>query len=93
MSDIVSDAKEWLERRDNQTLRTHSEHCHHVHVECLVARLVAEVERHRMTEAERVGMEAARDFMRTSRVDLVPHIAGVLRNYLDRTAQKEVGRE
>lgn len=58
-----------------------------------IERLADELERHRMTEEERVAMEAARDFLRTSRVDLVPLIAGVLRNYLDRTAQKEVGRE
>lgn len=56
MSDIVEDAKAWLAGRDNKTLRTHSENCHQWHPECLVARLVAQVERHRMTEEEWAGV-------------------------------------
>jgi len=45
VSDIVADAKAWLSDRDSSTLRTHSENCHQWHAECLVARLVAELER------------------------------------------------
>lgn len=43
-SDIVGDAKRWLDIR-NGRVSSHSENCHQWHAECLVARLVAEVER------------------------------------------------
>ncbi len=43
-SDIVSDAKRWLDVR-NGRVSTHSENCHQWHVGCLVERLVAELER------------------------------------------------
>lgn len=88
MSDIVDDAKEWLERRDNQTLRTHSEHCHHVHAECLVDRLVAEVERHRMTEEERKAADAAS--LRALKA-CADEVWQPLLRYLDRTAPREEG--
>jgi len=51
-----------------------------------IARLTAEVERHKMTEEERVAMERARDFMQLSTIDLARHTAGAISNYLDRTA-------
>ncbi len=95
MSDIVADAKAWLSERDNGTLRTHSENCHQWHAECLVARLVAEVERHRMTEEERVAAaECAIDSygVACNIVESDAHSV-TLRGYLDRTAPKEVGRE
>lgn len=44
MSDVVKDAKEWLEEQPNRT-RTHSENCHKWHASCLVSRLLAEVDR------------------------------------------------
>lgn len=87
MSDIVADAKEWLERRDNQTLRTHSEHCHHVHAECLVDRLVAEVERHRMAPQERACVEWSVNAAEACGYD------SPLRSYLERTEPTEAGRE
>ena len=84
MSDIVADAKAWLSERDNGTLRTHSENCHQWHTECLVARLVAEVERHRMTPEERGVLNevaaAEESWGRPSSV------AKEIRSFLDRTA-------
>ena len=58
MSDIVADARRWLDVR-NGRVSTHSENCHQWHAECLVARLTAEVQRHRMTEAERKAVAVA----------------------------------
>lgn len=81
MSDIVADAKAWLSERDNGTLRTHSENCHQWHTECLVARLVAEVERHRMTEEERKAAKCC-----SVRLDSASD-RGVIGRYLDRTAR------
>ena len=51
-----------------------------------IERLTAEVERHRMTEEERVAMERARDFLQLSTIDLARHTADAIRGYLDRTA-------
>ncbi len=89
MSDIVADAKAWLSERDNGTLRTHSENCHKWHPECLVARLAAEVERHRMTPEERAYADRVVGYMHA----FGPSDARELEGYLKRTAQKEVGRE
>lgn len=80
MGDIAADAKAWLSDRDSSTLRTHSENCHQWHAECLVARLVAEVERHKMTEEERALVADA-----AGHGDYC-HWAMALRGYLDRTA-------
>lgn len=99
MSDIVGDAKRWLDVR-NGRVSTHSENCHQWHAECLVARLVAEVERHRMTEEERAGVAwAAREAENWADENDYEHDqthgerALALRALLDRTAQKEVGRQ
>jgi len=43
-SDIVGDAKRWLDVRNGRVSK-HGENCHQWHAECLVARLVAELER------------------------------------------------
>ena len=83
MSDIVRDAKAWLGTRPARRFsdgRTHHETCHETHVECLVERLVAEVERHRMNQEER---EAA-NCCAVRLAGLC--IGGVLGQYLDRTA-------
>ena len=80
MSDIAADAKAWLTDRDDGTLRTHSENCHKWHAECLVARLVAELERHRMTEEERGVLHDAADALDYD------HRAMKIADYLDRTA-------
>ncbi len=86
MSDIVADAKRWLAEQSGR-VSTHSENCHKWHSECLVARLIVEVERHRMTEQERASVsDAAAECDHDNR-------AMALRGYLDRTAPKEVGRE
>jgi len=56
VSDIVQDARAWLETRPARRFvdgRTHHPTCHETHVDCLVERLVAEIERHRMTQEER----------------------------------------
>lgn len=83
MSDIVSDAKEWLEWRPPRDGRTHSGDCHRVHVFCLIERLVAEVERHRMTPGERWAAGDCGDaFDYDSR-------AMAIQGYLARTAPKE----
>ena len=79
MSDIVADAKAWLDVR-NGRVSTHSENCHQWHAECLVARLVAEVERHRMTQEERVCcFDASHDSYDNGAFR-------VIMAYLDRTA-------
>ena len=44
MSDIVKDAKEWLDEQPKRT-QTHSENCHKWHLSCLVYRLLAEIAR------------------------------------------------
>ncbi|MBU6223152.1 MAG: hypothetical protein KGR24_10460 [Planctomycetes bacterium] len=84
MSDIVAEAKAWLEwrppHRSSQDGRTHSDDCHRVHVDCLIERLVAELERHRMTEVEREAANCCA--VRLSGLC----IGGVLMAYLDRTA-------
>lgn len=57
-----------------------------------IARLVAEVERHRMTPEERVVVADAADIVEAydSTSDDPPSIGGqAIRNYLDRTAPKE----
>ena len=47
MSDILSDAREWL--RENpvgeRMGRAHDSECHRRHLECLVSRMAAEIER------------------------------------------------
>jgi len=46
VSDIVADAKAWL--ADTATVsrpRTHSANCHNWHSECLVGKLIREIER------------------------------------------------
>jgi DNA-directed RNA polymerase specialized sigma54-like protein len=80
VSDIVADAKAWLAEQSRR-VSTHSENCHQWHDECLVARLVAQVERHRMTPQERaVVAEAADELDDTGRT---------IWDYLARTAPKE----
>jgi hypothetical protein len=43
-SDIVADAKVWLADTISRP-RTHSASCHHWHSECLVTKLIREIER------------------------------------------------
>jgi hypothetical protein len=42
VSDIVKDAKEWLDEQPKRT-QTHSENCHKWHSSCLVYRLLSEI--------------------------------------------------
>jgi hypothetical protein len=50
-TDIVSDAREWLDRYAGRE-STHSAKCHGWHDACLIARLVSEIERLRVNAAE-----------------------------------------
>ena len=50
-TDIVSDAREWLDRYAGR-VSTHSAKCHGWHDACLIARLVSEIERLRVNAAE-----------------------------------------
>jgi len=43
-SQVVADARAWLAERGEQA-PTHSERCHTYHLECLVVRLLEEIER------------------------------------------------
>ena len=46
MSDILADAREWLDTlRRLEDIGTHGEECHRWHLKCLVTRLADEVER------------------------------------------------
>ena len=63
MSDIVSDAREWLDGYAGRE-STHSDECHKWHDACLIARLVSECERLRqvveqknLTDEEREAVE------------------------------------
>jgi hypothetical protein len=62
MSDILTDYREW---RDQQAARvsTHSDGCHlwPRHERCMIHRLAAEIERLRLTDAEREAVERAID--------------------------------
>lgn len=85
-SDIVADARRWLDVR-NGRVSTHSENCHQWHAECLVARLVEEVERHRMTPEERHAANYCSAYSSHSEKRRAVFL------YLDRTATEEVHRE
>lgn len=82
MSDITERLRKW---KDELGYPTAGEMLDEAAAE--IARLTAEVGRHRMTEEERVAMDDA-----TAECDY-DNRAMALRNYLARTAQKEVGRE
>jgi hypothetical protein len=63
VSDIVSDAREWLDGYAGRE-STHSAECHKWHDACLIARLVDEIERLRqvssqknLTDEERAAVE------------------------------------
>jgi hypothetical protein len=60
-TDIVSDAREWLDRYAGRE-STHSAKCHGWHDACLIARLVSEIERLRvnatLTDGERKAVNA-----------------------------------
>jgi len=57
-TDIVSDAREWLDRYAGRE-STHSAKCHGWHDACLIARLVSEIERLSLTDAEREAIGGA----------------------------------
>ena len=98
MSDIVRDAKAWLADVRPRRIpdgRTHHATCHETHIECLVERLVAEVERHRMTQEERAGVAwASRESEEWANENDDEHDkthgerALALRAFLERTAPK-----
>jgi hypothetical protein len=63
-NDIVADAKTWLADIGGERLQTHSENCHQWHPECLVGKLIKEIERLRLlvppiagTVNEKTGMD------------------------------------
>ncbi len=56
--DLLADAREWLATQGDR-IQTHSEVCHRWHPACLVSRLVAEVERLTLTDAEREAIQWA----------------------------------
>ena len=86
MADVVADAIEWLKELDERE-RTHSDECHKWHPACLVARLVMQIERLRLTDAERVAVLWAIASLET---DPDPdggqdkEAAGILKEMLDR---------
>jgi hypothetical protein len=91
-TDIVSDAREWLDRYSGRE-STHSAKCHGWHDACLIARLVAECEslrRLRINEAEReailAGIATCDEVEQyRPKSGLYRHAAATLRALLDRT--------
>lgn len=78
---------EALKERDDLSVRVNNEHVKtQASLRADIARLQADVRRHKMTEEERVAMGRARDFLHLSTIDLARHTAGALSNYLKRTA-------
>ena len=89
MSDIVSDAREWLDGYAGRE-STHSDECHKWHDACLIARLVSECERLRqvveqknLTDEEREAVE----WFACYGVDRPLGHSTTLRAWLSRTGQ------
>jgi hypothetical protein len=84
--DILADAREWLAAQGDR-VQTHGETCHRWHPACLVARLVREVERLRLTDAEREAIElSAGDYLyRQDPGGRSQHIRDTLIGVLERT--------
>ena len=64
MSDILADYCEWRSKQ-KERIGTHSDRCHlwPSHERCMIHRLAKEVERLRLTEAEREAVERAANWM------------------------------
>ncbi len=77
MTDIVSDAREWLDGYAGRE-STHSAKCHGWHDACLISRLVDEIERLRLTKEERQAIESAADFVDAKSYASADTIRGLL---------------
>ena len=83
--DILADAREWLAAQGDR-VQTHGETCHRWHPACLVARLVREVERLRLTDEE---LEAVAYYIGTGGPDGVD---ATLRSLLERHSPDRIAK-
>jgi|694.fasta_scaffold02094_57 hypothetical protein len=90
--DLLADAREWLATQGDR-VQTHSEACHRWHPACLVARLVREVERLRLTDAEYLALAQARDaYAANSDDEECVEIAVAIRSLLERNSTDRIGK-
>ena len=88
MTDILDDAREMLaEITERRPLQTHYEGCRRDHAGCLIAAMICEIERLRLTDAERGAIVTALAFLREEADEPgVAQDAATLRNLLERTS-------
>ena len=102
MSDILDDAREMLaEITERRPLQTHYEGCRRDHAGCLIAAMICEIERLRLTDAERGAIGVAVQCVEAARAqrhpteedarDLLWKTACGLRGLLERTICHNVG--